>query len=282
LNPEMRPTILFAPGVQESIWFTDRFNEAGINAAHIDGEHVYVNGNVQRSTRMARDDVLEASKEGRIKVLCNRFVLREGIDAPWLQHGILATVFGSLQSYLQSCGRLLRAHPGMDHVVIQDHGGNWWRHGSVNDDREWSLEFTSAMVSGLREERLRVKKLAEPFRCPECGMILKSLRCRCGYMVDPKKRPPREVVQADGALKQMRGDIVQPRRAYQRPDGSELWKKMYYRSRSEKGHRTFLAAMALFARENNWGWPERTWPLMPKLDIDLFRYVSDVPRERLH
>ena len=58
-------------------------------------------------------------------VLCNRFVCA-GIDAPWLAHGIFATIFTSLQSYLQSGGRLLRSFPGIDAVTIR-HGGNWWR-----------------------------------------------------------------------------------------------------------------------------------------------------------
>jgi DNA repair protein RadD len=283
LNPEMRPTILFAPGVRESIWFCDQFNAAGISAAHIDGECVYVKGEVQRSSRSARADVLAGSKSGSIRVVCNRFVLREGIDAPWLAHGVLATVFGSLQGYLQSGGRLLRAFPGLEFVTIQDHGGNWHRHGSLNADREWSLNLTSAMVSGMREERLRSKKEREPCRCPECGLILAFLKCKCGYVVEPHKKPPREVVQADGTLKQMHGDIYRPRRISRNPNGSEIWKKMYFRSKTGKGRRTFRAAMALFAVENNWLWPAPTWPLMPKdPEVDMWRQVADVPIERLH
>jgi superfamily II DNA or RNA helicase len=282
LNPEMLPTILFAPGVRESIWFVDQFNEAGVSAAHIDGENVYVNGEIKRSSRTARDEVIEGSKNGSIKVLCNRFVLREGIDAPWLAHGILATVFGSLQSYLQSGGRLLRRFPGLVRVTIQDHGGNWWRHGSLNADREWNLDMTSAMVSDLREERMRRKIEREPFRCPECGAILMFFKCKCGHIVEPHKKPPREVVQADGSLNQMYGDIYRPRRISREPNGPELWKKMYFRSCTEKGWRTFRAAMGLFAHENDGSWPDPTWPFMPRIVTDLYRYVKDVPRERLH
>jgi superfamily II DNA or RNA helicase len=124
LNPEHRPTILFAPGVRESIWFAEQFVAKGISAAHIDGDNVWVNGTLYESSRKVREDVLLASKEGRIVVLCNRFVLREGIDCPWLAHGILATVFGSLQSYLQSVGRLLRAYPGLSQVTILSREGD--------------------------------------------------------------------------------------------------------------------------------------------------------------
>src|SRR5262249_18752567 len=155
LNPLHRRTILFAPGVPESIWFAEQFVKKGVSAVHIDGENVWVNGTLYESSRTAREDVLAASKEGRIVVLCNRFVLREGIKAPWLVHGILATVFGSLQSYLQAGGRLLRAYPGLESVSLQDHGGNWWRHDSLNADREWRLEDTNTSVAGRREDRMR-------------------------------------------------------------------------------------------------------------------------------
>lgn len=122
LNPESKPTILFAAGVEESMWFAQEFVKQGITAAHIDGQAAWVNGDFVKG-REARDQILEGSKNGEIKVLCNRFVLREGIDCPWLAHGIFATAFGSLQTYLQSGGRLLRTHPGLSHVTIQDHGG---------------------------------------------------------------------------------------------------------------------------------------------------------------
>lgn len=279
LNPEHRPTILFAPGVAESIWFAERFVEAGITAAHIDGESVWVNGELHRSSRVIRDQVIAGSRDGSIKVLCNRFVLREGIDCPWLAHGILATVFGSLQSFLQSGGRLLRAHPSLDKVVIQDHGGNWWRHGSLNADRHWELTRTAAMISGMREERFRAKVDREPARCPQCARIIGGLSCPCGYKIElgtPKSRP---VVMADGTLKQMRGDIFQPRRVAKDPKLKDVWIQMYYRSRN--ADRTFRAAEALFAKENNWQWPDRLWPLMPIDSLDFFKDVKAVPVERL-
>jgi superfamily II DNA or RNA helicase len=186
LNPDRLPSILFAPGVKESIWFAQQFSEAGIRAAHIDGKDCWVDGEFYPSSRDVREQILAGSKDGTIPVLCNRFVLREGIDAPWLAHGIFATVFGSLQSYLQSGGRMLRAHPSLDHVTIQDHGGNWHRHGSLNDDRQWRLEYTEGIIHGLREERLREKKEAEPFLCPACKKVLTRADCPCGFKVTRK------------------------------------------------------------------------------------------------
>jgi superfamily II DNA or RNA helicase len=278
LNPEHRPTILFAPGVAESIWFAEQFVARGVSAAHIDGQSVWVNGKFHRSSREARADVLAGSKDGTIKVLCNRFVLREGIDAPWLAHGIFATVFGSLQSYLQSGGRLLRAYLGLLSVTLQDHGGNWWRHGSLNADRAWLLEETSSSAAALREDRFRAKSEKEPVRCPQCARILNSLSCPCGWeaKVWRKSRP---VISVDGALREMPGDIFQPRRISQRPDAERVWKSIYFRAKNSD--MTFRQAEALFAKENDWNYPPRTLPLMPIAERDWLRRVMDVPPQNL-
>jgi len=280
LNPECKPSILFACGVDESVWFCGQFNRAGITAAHIDGDNVLIGDKLYRSSPEARAEVLGGSKDGRIKVVCNRFVLREGIDCPWLAHAVFATVFGSLQSYLQAGGRLLRAYPGINTTTVQDHGGNWWRHGSLNADREWNLAFTPGIVSGLREDALRAKKLFEPFLCPQCKQVLMSRRCPCGFEIKNFVRS-RPVVQTDGTLREMRGEIFKPRRVSKAPNGPAKWKSMYYRSKTDKGSRTFRAAAALFAQENNWGWPDPTWPLMPTQPLDWFRLVASVPMEEL-
>lgn len=281
LNPDGKATILFAPGVGESVWFAEQFLANGVTVAHIDGEDVWINGTVYRSSREARDDVLAGAADGRIKVVCNRFVLREGIDMPFVEHMIFATVFGSLQSYLQSGGRGLRASAstGKTRLTLQDHGGNWHRHGSLNADREWRLEYTPGMVSGLREERIREKKEKEPLRCPQCGMILATSRCPCGYEVKPGKKS-RPVIEQDGTLTEMTGDIFKERRPQTKPDTADLWRQMYWRARASSNGMTFRQAVGLFLHEN-WYEPPRTLPLMPTNELDWFRAVKDVPSERL-
>jgi superfamily II DNA or RNA helicase len=281
LNPSNAPTILFGPDVESSLWLAEKFHEAGIPSAHIDGETVWVCGQAERTCRSVRQQVLQSHKDGGIRVICNRFVLREGIDMPWLSHCILATIFGSLQSYLQSVGRVLRAYPGLEHVTIQDHGGNWWRHGSANDDREWQLTDSATSVSGLREERLREKKEKEPFLCPKCHRVWQSgTRCGCGYNL-PASCHSRTVIEIDGHLHEQLGDIYCPRRIYQHLNAQQLWAQMYWRARSKKWDATFRQAEAMFAYENDWYWPPRTLPLMPLEERDWFLKVADVPKERL-
>lgn len=289
LNPTHEPTILFAPGVSESLWFAEQFEKNGVKAAHIDGAHIWVDGELHRTTQKLRQEVLDASREGRIGVLCNRFVLREGIDAPWLAYGILATVFGSLSTYLQSVGRLLRNHPSLTVIRIQDHGGNWWRWGSANADRHWELGLSSNMLQGIRADHLRQKKEREPYRCPQCAAICIAGRCRtCGWFSE-KPVKSRPVVGTTGEMRLMTGDIFRPRRIYHRPNGAKLWKSMYWRSRTREitkkdgtvkivGYdRSFRSAEVVFAQENYWQWPDRRWPYMPKDERDLYRLVKDVP-----
>ncbi len=280
LNPSHEPTILFADSVEKSIWFAEQFEAKGVKAAHIDGQDVWVDGELHRSNRRVREQILAGSRTGDICVLCNRFVLREGIDAPWLSHGIFACVFGSLQSYLQSGGRLLRAHPGVGQVTIQDHGGNWWRHGSLNEDRNWFLELTDTMAYGLRADRLREGTESKPRKCPQCGLIVRRAICLCGFDMR-KAKVSRPVLTTDGRLVELEGDVFPQRRTYTGTNGPKDWERMYYRSKTEKGRRTFREAMALFAMEHNWGYPSPDWPFMPREPLDHYRFVGDVPREEL-
>lgn len=278
LNPDHRPTILFAPGVEQSLWFAEQFARAGVTVAHIDGDDVWMEGEWHRADREVREQVLAKSEAGEVVVLCNRYVLREGIDAPWLKHGIFATLFGSLQSYLQSGGRLLRAHDSLEYVTIQDHGGNWVRHGSLNADRDWKLDWTSTMHTARRADRLRERRERPPTVCPACKRIVTGRVCPCGREIHLHSRP---VVQSTGELKELRGDIFKPRTVCRQANGPKLWERMYNRSKTEKGARTFAAAFALFAQENYWQWPDLSWPLMPVNHDDRYRLVSEVPMDRL-
>lgn len=137
LNPEQLPTILFAPGVDESVWFAEQFEGAGVAAAHIDGADLYMDRTRRKSSPADRKELIDRLRTGDIKVLTNRFVAREGVDIPELYHCILATPIGSLVSYLQTVGRVLRAHPSMDHVILQDHGGCLDEDSEVLTKRGW-------------------------------------------------------------------------------------------------------------------------------------------------
>lgn len=279
LNPEQRPTILFGPGVPESQWFAEQFSERGVRAAHLDGNGVWLDGEYRRCCLDDRQELLEKVRRNEVKVLCNRFVAREGLDLPEVSHLILATVMASLQSYLQSLGRGLRFAEGKDRCTIQDHGGHWHRHGSVNVDRRWELNTSASVIAGLREERLRQKKEPEPIHCPQCGLI-RSSGPVCPQCNHEAKKKSRMVIQTDGTLREHVGDIYKPRRVLFRDDTLDKWKGMYHRSHRSKTQMTFRQAEALFFVENHY-YPPRDLPLMPTRETDWFLPVCKVPTERL-
>lgn len=274
INKDARPTILFGPDVGGSLYFAEQFHNKGVSAAHIDAKYVWINGQQYPTTQELRDEVIAGVKCGDIKVICNRFVLREGIDIPELYCGILASVFGSLSTYLQASGRLLRSHKSLDQVVLIDHGGNYWRHGSVNADREWHLSDTNRILAERRMEALREKKEAEPITCPQCSKVRASgPKCHeCGFQHQKKSRM---VVQASGRLVPRYGDIVKPRVTEKRNDTEEKWKQMYHRAKRSKNGMTFKQAWGLFYKENGY-FPPRNLPEMPKDELTWSRKVRDV------
>ena len=273
LNPDARPTLGFGPDVAGSQWFAEQFENQGVPAGHIDAKQVIIRGEQYESTEETRAQFIDELRAGRI-VAWNRFVLREGIDIPELYHGIFATAFGALTSYIQAGGRLLRSHPSLSGVVIQDHGGNTNRHGSLNSDREWYLEDTEQTVRAKREDRLRSKSEPEPITCPECGKMRASgPRCMdCGHIASHKSRI---VIQLNGELKEVRGDIYKPRRQSQEPQEIQDWKTCLFRcANARKRTLSFNQAMGLFAREHFGRWPNKEWPLVPQSKLDGMRKVT--------
>jgi len=285
-NPHRRPAILFAPGVKESIWFAQQLTESGIPSAHIDGADCWVDGELHVKDQDLVDEIADRSKSGDIKCVCNRFVLREGIDWGWIYHGIFATVFGSLTSYIQAGGRVLRNHESLDRILIQDHGGNWWRHGSLNADQDWDLSLTNRIVAQARIKRIREGKDPEPITCPKCSCVrMSGPDCpRCGYRYDKKHRI---VLQADGTLRAMKNDRFRARRTL--PDTTSVRDKWRHRingiKRSKKPtvrRMSYAQVAARFAEENGWNWPPEGMPGTPIDDLDWFRRVVDVPEEDLN
>lgn len=108
-----------------------------------------------------------------------------GIDFPPVECIQLAVSMNSLNSYLQSVGRGFRISPDTGKVdcLVIDHGGNIYKHGWPQWDRDWSLDATSRIqdrgiirLDGEEADR-------EPICCPKCGAMREhGPSCpNCGY-----------------------------------------------------------------------------------------------------
>lgn len=177
-----RPTIVWAPGVPESKWIVEEFRKRGVTAEHIDGE----------TDEAERERIRAGSLDGSVKVISSFGVLREGIDWPHLSYGILIQVCGAYETFVQLVGRILRKFPGKSDAVLQDHSGTWWRHGSPNFDRAWTLDDTNKSIA--EERKLKAPPAngeveegdgsgAQPLCCPMCkGIRASGPVCpHCGY-----------------------------------------------------------------------------------------------------
>ncbi len=317
INPDHRPTILFAPGKDESVFFVDEFEKHGITAASITSDGIYWGGETIPATPSNRQLIKDAVRKGIIEVLCNRFILREGIDIPELSHCILACPFGSILSYTQSVGRVLRYHkdlPEIDFgpyggkqkaVTIQDHGGNFWRHGSPNEDlnHTWDRYFDGKVkcVTDDREEMIRdsmadkdkpdEKEEKLPSECPACGAIqfyFKNKRCyRCNNEIfGPGIR---RVIQTNGNLKELHCmHEVKPRRKKDTSsDEEKAWKKAFFTARHMGytfGNARQYATSGRIKRFEHLKGKELPWdlPYMPKNKEHWKRPANSLGPDDLH
>ena len=272
IHPELHSTILFGPDVAGSIWLCEQLNKAGISAAHIDGSNCWLDGELLPTSTELRDEIVRRHEAREINVICNRYVMREGIDLPYLRACVFATSFGSITSYLQAGGRVIRNHPDVDFVKVLDHGGNWHRHGSLNENRLWHLGLTNSTVAAMRTEEIQEGERDKQQVCPSCSGIRGSeLTCPwCGHEVS-RVRHGRPVRMATGKLISLEPSQWRKRKVLD-PTQRLLkeWKGSIWGNKKNHPHRTAAQVYANFARTHDWKYPDRSWPWMPKRLVDFY------------
>jgi superfamily II DNA or RNA helicase len=285
-NPDARPTMMYAPGKPESVWLTEQFVKAGVNWCHVDATECVIDGKRATLTRGRWQEILERYKDGSIRGLSSRFKLREGIDVPFTYHCILATPIGSLASFIQTVGRVLRySSETPDNVLCTDHGGNYLRHGSPNYDRPWEQwwDLPEHAISEFHVNEIRDRKEPEPIRCPRCeGERTRGHVCpHCG-LESPKSQ--RNVIMADGEMVVKDGHLIKTRFTKMKNDTAELWSDLYHshlNSRNPKAkHKTFNGLAGFFVQLYHYH-PPRDLPFMPTTTADWCRSISSVPKDRL-
>lgn len=279
-NPLRKPATLFAPGVPHSLYFAQQLTAAGVPSAHLDGNQLWVDGKFYDSDTRARQDVFERSKGGDLRVLCNRFCLREGWDAPWIQHVILATLFGSRASFVQSCGRGLRPDPesGKTRCVFQDHGANFWRFPPLDSTEPWDMGKPHRAMNKEYEERRRAGNdpaAPEPIVCTRCNALRMSgpVCPECQYR---HVTYARRVVEIDGRITLSIGPLYTKRPDAKPVSDADMWTRNFWGARKHS-RRTFNQVHAWVRKQLDREYFPRNLPLMPKCAEDWSKPVSEVP-----
>lgn len=165
-----KQAIAFCASIDHSKHTAQLFNEAGYNAAHLDG----------CTSKEERRQIIDDFKAGIIKILCNVDIVGEGFNVPAVQVCIMLRPTQSLTIYLQQVGRCLRPEQDKEFAIILDHAGNSIRHGLPDDEREWTKFFDGAKKrkSKTADFTPRQKMCDQCYcihkpapKCPDCGNV---------------------------------------------------------------------------------------------------------------
>ena len=317
LHPERIHTLAFAPGVKESLWAAHFCHSHGIRALHIDGKDFWCDGQVH--DRKRDDDIfkdyMQQWRDGKIPILWNRYVLREGIDEPQIECLMLATPVPSYRAFFQMVGRGLRISDETPRLVkVLDFGGNWWRHGSVNVNVDWEDVYECEDPDTLSKNRIaEMRETGESAgcACPRCGMVHPSKKGRliacqyCGHKMDLGK-PSRPIIHADGTLKEVNGEPIKQWKIKAVPGDDKKWGGLYFNAAkkyrefqetkgeegsavtfnqlySQFGYKTAVEAGSK-TKPAFWKayYPPRDTPLMPRNHNDWHRHVGEVDKGELY
>ena len=159
--------ILYAHSIEYSESYAKEFNNAGILAAHVEG----------KTPKSERNKIMQAFRDGKIKVLCNVDLVSEGFDVPACEVVIMCRPTASLVLYLQQSMRCMRYLPDKQATII-DHVGNYMRFGLPDDDRQWSLEGRNSKGKVDAPDIHTCQYCYQVFyewtadnRCPYCGEL---------------------------------------------------------------------------------------------------------------
>jgi DNA repair protein RadD len=178
------PTFVFAVSIDHSKRLRDRFLEAGIPAAHIDG-----------TTPIGeRDGALRALREGTVKVLTNVDVLTEGVDLIAVKTIVLCRPTRSLRVFLQQVGRGSRPDPSGLPFTILDHCGSCLAFGLPH-----MITFVPEILNASKQKS---GVTSAPARgCPQCFAVLPASMAVCPECGWEFVAVPREQIEeTDGTL----------------------------------------------------------------------------------
>ncbi|OLF50632.1 helicase [Streptococcus acidominimus] len=199
--------ILYAHSIEASRSFSKEFNEAGIESVHVDS----------KTPKIEREKLMQAFRDGEIKVLCNVDLISEGFDVPDCSVTILCRPTKSLVLYLQQSMRSMRYQPGKIATII-DCVVNWKIHGLPYTPHDWETYF-----KGGWKKRKKSENTIQAKECPECSAMWplnQSVCDLCGYDFGEREQAEKERIEAE--LVEIKRQEFQLMRTAGRKYGSDL------------------------------------------------------------
>jgi hypothetical protein len=191
---EGKSGFVFCGSVEQARTLTDEFNAAGVPARLI----------VNETDTAERERSLRMLGDGTVRLLVNVYCLTEGVDVPRAKLCMLARGCGSVLTYLQMAGRVLRPFEGESRALLIDLHGSSLAHGFPTDDRTYSLDGEHAIERRDKEDVLR--------QCLHCGFVWRSSAgpvCpECGWRAPSKVKPVR--IYNEELREAFRGDQTPP------------------------------------------------------------------------
>lgn len=222
--------IAFCISLKHAAHVCAQFLAGGVPAVVIDGT----------MARGERERILRDFAARRILVLVSVDLVSEGFDLPAVGAAILLRPTDSLALHLQQIGRSLRPAPGKTSATILDHVGNTLRHGTAEEEREWTL-------AGGAGKKAKEKPIANR-QCPKCYAIFAMYLQECPECGEAVSAKPRVIDQKAGMLSEMTAADIEKRRAVMN-------------RRMEEGRAGSLEALKKLGASRGYapGWAEHRW-----------------------
>lgn len=175
-----RKTIVFLPLIRTSRRFVELCLEAGLTAAHIDGQSE------------DRADLLARFAAGEFQILSNSMLLTEGFDEPSVACVVCLRPTKVRALYAQIIGRGTRLHPGKENLLVLDFLWMTGRHSLVRPAHlvASTPEIAEAMIAkaaaGEEEHDLIADEIdAKAQREAALALELAANSKRAGRQLDP-------------------------------------------------------------------------------------------------
>lgn len=154
--------LVFCCGIKHAEAVADELQSNGINVATVFGD----------TDKAQRSLVVERFKRGDLRCIVNVNVLTTGFDAPHVDLIAVLRPTCSPGLFVQMAGRGFRLAQGKSDCLLLDFGGNFQRHGPLDDIRHKESKGTATGEPPVKK-CLRCESFVATaaLECPDCGYV---------------------------------------------------------------------------------------------------------------